>query len=87
MLAWLECKRLHDGMFENEIAVEAQNSKGETFTLFTDKRTLREEEGKCYLKVTLLKEGKEHSLIVLPADSYELRTKIVQVPTVKLKQG
>jgi len=86
MLAWLECEKVSDGMFEDELGIKSQNSEGKVFTLFTDRRTTKEENGKLYVRVTLLSKGEKESFVVLPSDPYELGSRIVKVNTSKIKE-
>jgi len=87
MQVWLRCNAISEGMFPNEVAVEAQNSDGQTFSLFADKRIIKKENGSTYLKVTLLEKTENESVIVLPTDPHELQSRIVRVNNSFLKEA
>nr|MDO8044938.1 hypothetical protein [Candidatus Baldrarchaeota archaeon] len=85
MWVWLKCNQISKGMFPNEIGIEAQNSKGEVFSLFADKQIIKKEDGLTYVRTTLLEKTGNESVIVLPTDPYELQSRIVRVSNSFLK--
>jgi len=85
MWVWLKCNQISKGMFPNEIGIEAQNSKGEIFSLFADKHIIKKEDGLTYVRTTLLEKTENESVIVLPTDPYELQSRIVRVSNSFLK--
>jgi hypothetical protein len=70
------------GMFSTENAVSLKLANGKTVTFFADKTLVRQQQGKSFLKVTLVDRNlaKHIDRVLLPTETFETASRWVDVP-------
>ncbi|MBI3775253.1 MAG: hypothetical protein HY273_06825 [Gammaproteobacteria bacterium] len=71
------------GMFSSEYAIALKLASGQVVSFFADKALIKEQQGKSFLKVTLVNQNpaQHKELVLLPTETFETASRWAEIVT------
>lgn len=80
----IQCERVGNGMFPNEVAVRIKNADGSTVTAFVDESTLVDQGSELFLRATKIESEGGMNACLLPTENTDSGSRWVHVQNASL---